>query len=56
MGREAIGPVCCITHVNKTSASKREGVGPGVPGFDWQHVAPQHVVNHAMVLSNKEVS
>ena len=29
---------------------KREGVCPGLFGFDWHHIAPQHLTNHYMVL------
>ena len=48
MGRKAVGPVCCITHVKEPSAliEKRRGL-PGVPGLiSAQDIAPQHLVNH----------
>ena len=35
MGRKAIGPVCCVTHVKEPSAliEKKKGVRHGVPGL-----------------------
>ncbi len=51
MGRKAVGPVCCVTHVQEPSAliAKRRG-SPRWSWFDWLHIAPQHLVNQYMVL------
>ncbi len=51
MGRKAVGLVCCVTHVKEPSSliEKRRGP-PRCSWFDWQHIAPQHLVNHYMVL------
>ncbi len=47
----AIGPVYCVMHVKEPSAliEKRRG-SPQCSWFDWLHIAPQHLVNHYMVL------
>ena len=57
MGRKAVGPVCCVTHVKEPSAliEKRRG-SPRCSWFDWQHIAPQHLVNHYMVLCKRSRS
>ncbi len=51
MGRKAVAPVCCVTHEKEPSAliEKRRGL-PRCSWFDWQHNAPQHLVNHYKVL------
>ena len=50
MGRKAFGPVCCVMHAKEPSELiKREGVHPSVPGL-INSIAPQHLVNHYMVL------
>ena len=35
MGREAVGPVCCVMHVKRTQDAyrEREGACPGVSGL-----------------------
>ncbi len=51
MGRKAVGPVCCVTHVKEPSALIEKSRGPPqCSRFDWLHIAPQHLVNHYMVL------
>ena len=57
MGRKAVGPVCCVMHVKEPSAliEKRRG-SPRCSWFDWQHIAPQHLVNHYMVLCKRSRS
>ncbi len=51
MGRKAVGPVCCVTHVKEPSALivKRRSP-PRCSWFVWLHIAPQHLVNHYMVV------
>ena len=51
MGRKAIGPVCCVSHVKEPRAliEKRRGL-PWCSWLDWQHIAQHHLVNHYMVL------
>ena len=58
MGRKAVGHVCCVTHAKEPSArliSKREGIRPDVTGWigRLQHIAPQHLVNHNIVLCKR---
>lgn len=46
MGRKAVGPVCCTTHVNEPRNTYREkkGVCPGV-FWQWLQNVPWHLVN-----------
>ena len=57
MGRKAVGPVCCVMHVKEPSAlniAKEKGVRPSVAGLIDS--APQHLVNHYMVLCERSRS
>ena len=40
----AVGPVCCVTHVEEPSVLKIRG-SPRCSWFDWQHIAPQHLLD-----------
>ena len=57
MGCNAAGPVICVTHVKEPKAliEKRRG-SPQCSWFDWLHIAPQHLVNHSLVLCKESRS
>ncbi len=51
MGREAVGPVCCLMYVKEPSAPTLKSRGsPRCSWFDWLHIAPLHLVNHQKVV------
>ena len=51
MGRKVVGPVCCVTRVKEPSALIENRMGATRCSWsDWQHIAPQYLVNHYMVL------
>ena len=43
LGRKAVCPMCCVTHLEEPSAliEKRRG-SPRCLWLDWQHIAPCH--------------
>ena len=52
MGRKAVGPMCCVTHVKEPSALVENRWGSlRCSWFDWQHIAPQHLVNHYLYMN-----
>ena len=52
MGLKSVGSVCCVTHIKEPNAldEKKRG-SPRCSWLDWRHIAPQHLVNHYMVLT-----
>jgi hypothetical protein len=47
MGLKVVAPVCCVKYLKETTALiiKKRGC-PQCSWVEWQHIAPQHFVNH----------
>ena len=52
VGRKAVGPMCCVTHVKDPSALAQKGRGSPRCSWLWLLYAPEHLLNPCKVLHN----